>query len=369
MKIIGILTYQNTFNFGAAYQCKALYQYIKNIETNHKVIVLDYINKAIFQKTDIASILKRNDIEKKDKIKNIIYAIVSFYLKKRFSKFFNDVNFSARFSYFSFDEIKNLCDYFVIGSDQLWNFELNGGDTNYLLPNIDKKKVFTYATSIGKKSVPNQFLEVFKNNLKDVEFISVREASAKKIISSILPTKKIEIVLDPVFLLDRSQWMTYLSHNIPKKGATFYLFHKEFLVKAKVIAGKLSICHSISHKICGGLSFKDFLNPKIKTGLLYGPQEVLNTIYYSEVVFTDSFHCVAMSIIFHVNFFVFLSGNPGSDSRIIQLLKLTGLMNHIVNNTCDFEALNVDWDKVDKRLQVMKTYSRKYLDKALNSFT
>ena len=367
MKTIGILTYQDALNFGAAFQCKALYQFVANNDNRFDVLVLDYANKAIFQKTDSKPVLSNRSIDVKNKIKMLINAALSNIVKRRFAAFYKDVFFSEKILSNEFHKAEQICDYFIIGSDQLWNFELNGGDVNYLLPEINKDKVITYATSIGQEMVPQKYIDIFVNNIRDIKYISVREQTAKLYINRLLLEKEIGLVLDPVFLLERDYWLKYISYGKKKKGVSCYLFHKEFLQETYEIMRKLNIDHASIRKICGGITVKDILNPRVKTGLLYGPTDALNAIYGSEVIFTDSFHCVALSIIYHVDFYVFLTGDLGRDSRIMQLLDIAGLPYRVVQDKFDYTT-KIDWKQVDERIGRMRLSSQNYLIEALRSF-
>lgn len=186
-------------------------------------------------------------------------------------------------------------------------------------------------------------------------------------INKLLLKKEIGLVLDPVFLLERDYWLKYISYGKKKKGVSCYLFHKEFLQETYEIMRKLNIDHASIWKICGGITVKDILNPRVKTGLLYGPIDALNAIYGSEVIFTDSFHCVALSIIYHVDFYVFLTGDLGRDSRITQLLDIAGLPCRVVQDKFDYTT-KIDWKQVDERIDRMRLSSQNYLIEALRSF-
>ena len=366
MKKIAILTYQNALNFGAAYQCKALYQFVRS-ENKYQVVVVDYVNNKFTDKTKLSTVFFDKQYRLRDRTKKLIISIVSKRIQKRFASFYKDVMFSDRYNENNFSQIDKEFDYFIIGSDQLWNFDLNDGDMNYLLPFVDKDRIVTYATSIGKEEVADSYVSTFTNNIKDINYLSVRENEAKVYINSLLPDKSIDVVLDPVFLLDSNKWKKYIIKNKTKCGASFYLFHKNFYSTALSLSKSLDINHRHITKICGGLSIKDMLNPHISTGTFFGPIEVLNAIYFSEIVFTDSFHCVAISIIYHIDFFVFLTGDRGRDSRIIQLLNIVGLNDRIINDGKIIKS-PIDWSIVDNNLHAMKQFSQTYLRNAINSF-
>ena len=81
----------------------------------------------------------------------------------------------------------------------------------------------------------------------------------------------------------------------------------------------------------------------------------------------DSFHCVALSIIYHVDFYVFLTGDLGRDSRIMQLLDIAGLPYRVVQDKFDYTT-KIDWKQVDERIGRMRLSSQNYLIEALRSF-
>ena len=367
MKKIGILTYHEALNFGAAFQCKALYLFIRESIEQFDVVIIDYTNKEYLKNNELGLVQDFKNLDIKGKIRVLVNSFILKKAKKRFCNFYTGVSFSEKVYNDEFEKMNTICDYYIIGSDQLWNFELNGGDINYLLPGIDKNRVVTYATSIGREEINKDYISAFVDNISNIQFLSVREKNAQKYINWLMPNKRIELVLDPVFLLDREHWLNYVARNKKKKGVCFYLFHKAFLKDAYEISAKLDINHSIIHKVCGGITCKDILNPKVKTGMLYGPKETLAAIFESEAVFTDSFHCVAISIIYHIDFFVFLTGDKGRDSRILQLLEIADLKNRIVEPGFDYNN-TIDWNDVDNKIEIERVHSQDYLMRAIDSF-
>ena len=366
MKRIGILTYQNALNFGAAFQCRALYRFVRN-HVEDKVEVLDYTSAVGYDKNSIRSVLRDRSLTFKSKVKMSLNVLCSIFVRQKFRTFYSDVAFSNHYNQDTFAQSADVYDVFLIGSDQLWNFVLNGGDTNYLLPFVKQKnRIATYATSLGKENIPAKYLKVFVESVKDIPFLSVREGVARNYIESLLPGKTVNLVADPVFLLQGSDWESLFEPVLQKQGPSFYLFHKKFYEKALSIANVLNIDHGRLTKICGGLSALDFLNPKVKSGLFFGPTEALQAIANSEVVFTDSFHCVAMSIILHVDFYVFLTGDKGRDARIENLLYQTGLCARIVTED-NYSNESINWDIVDQNVRKMRDQSRAYLIDALSN--
>ena len=366
MQTIGILTYQDALNYGAAFQCKALYQYVKDSEQNCRVEVIRYINEQINNKTSFKAIITSKKLTFRRKIAMIVNSFFSITQRKKFQKFYADVSFSKEYIPNNICDVTRECDFYIIGSDQLWNFELNGGDINYLLPFADKNRVITYSTSIGKENIPDDYKEIFIENVSNMSFVSVREDKARQYINRLIPEKEIALTMDPVFLMDRNWWLELSGNNTEREGVGLYFFHKKFLSDAHRIIDESGLSDRKIHKICGGLSIKDFLNSSVKTGLLYGPNEVLLAINNCILMFTDSFHCVAICIILHIDFYVFLTGDAGRDSRITQLLEITGLTDRIASSE-KYSIEEIEWEEVDKKIREMQSYSRNYLETALNS--
>ena len=86
-----------------------------------------------------------------------------------------------------------------------------------------------------------------------------------------------------------------------------------------------------------------------------GPKEWLGYILESEIVITDSFHGVALSIILNKPFKVVITGVPG---RIVDLLEQLNLEQHIVTNADDFlEDLSYDWDTVNEEVDKIRNHA------------
>ena len=101
---------------------------------------------------------------------------------------------------------------FIVGSDQLWNPRWI--DFRAVLKFAPKGyRKFSYATSMGVSSLPWFTKLYIRQYLSRFYRISVREETAKNILSGILPEKKIDVVLDPTFLLDKKDWARVASRH------------------------------------------------------------------------------------------------------------------------------------------------------------
>ncbi len=211
-------------------------------------------------------------------------------------------------------------DVFITGSDQVWNYSWY--DKNFFLSFVPKrKKKIAYAASIGHSQLYGKQRKIFKRHLKTFDAVSVREKDAVQLIKDISPVGA-NWVLDPVFLLEKEEWLKvaspnqikgkyvfcYFLHNNPKQMTLAEEYAKNMGLKIVFIADMFKEIET---------SFGDI---RIENA---GPGQFLSLINCADVVFTDSFHASAFSCIFEKNFFVFGRDDAkGMNKRIESLITL-----------------------------------------------
>ena len=105
-------------------------------------------------------------------------------------------------------EIEQACDLFFAGSDQIWNPEITGEDDFFFLDFVsDPAKKKSYAASFGKTQWEPERVDWFKQRLQTFSDITVRGQAGKDMLES--TGLQAEVALDPVFLLNRQQWLTF----------------------------------------------------------------------------------------------------------------------------------------------------------------
>lgn len=318
---IGVLTYHNTNNFGAALQCYALQKKINDY--GHSCEIIDYRN----------SLVSSDNRNKESLIKKMVRMPLLKYKKSKFNKFTKKFINISRITFNDNNISNDLYDLFVIGSDQVWNYKINGGDTTYMMDFVSNpQKIRTYACSIGNIDIPEEILLNYKKYLSRIDNILVREESTKNFVKK-LTNKNAIIVPDPVFLLSKDEW-DKLSNKSTKKGeyVISYFVGKS---SSKVVN---NIYEHISNgtkllKIAGGLSISDLKNKNIKVDFGISPIDFVNYIKNSKFVITDSFHATAFCLLFNKPFVVFLANDYAKDSRIISLLKKYKMESHIYSNS------------------------------------
>lgn len=365
---IGLITFHDALNYGAVLQAYATQKYLNN--RGHECIIIDYVNETREKAYDMKAQTIQGIKEKKFK-SAIKMAIGSVFMKKRemsFFKFTSKHMVKTKNKYkqiHKLDELNKEFDYFIIGSDQVWNPKNNGEDMTYLLEFVkDKNKTVSYASSFGASEVPEYLMNSYKKNFNSIKHLSTRENLGVNIIKS-LTGREAELVLDPVFLLNANQWRDIAEESAQNNHRSIFVYtNRKNQFEKMVETTKISLEGFKIHKINRFISPFDFINPNIKVDYYITPQKFLNNIDSAELVATASFHCVAFSILLHKQFVVFLTGDNGKDERIINLLKITGLSDRIYREDMSKEDVfkRIEYSEVDNRLKEYLEKSKSFLD-------
>lgn len=264
---------------------------------------------------------------------------------------------------------KILFDYYIVGSDQVWNFEYfknfpkDGGYKLFLLSNIPKQKSIAFAPSFGLSYVDNEYKKIYSRLLKEFKALSVREDDGKEIIDKLTGIKNVDVLIDPTMLLTRNEW-----NNISKKPKNYkgekyilnYFLGDTSEERIKVI-NKYANDHN--YKVINLLDKKD-------PYFVCGPSEFLWLEEHAELICTDSFHSSVFAIIFDRPFIIFdrEQANIGCmNSRIETLINKFKLNDRKYNGKRITKAnLEHDYSEAYKILEKERKKSEEFLKKALD---
>lgn len=259
--------------------------------------------------------------------------------------------------------IADKYDYFIAGSDQIWNPTFAVISDRELLTFAPTEKRIAYSASIGLERFPEEYSQHYIEEWKKFKKISVREIQASKIIYDMIQVLP-PVVLDPTMLLTKNDWIKYIKHS-PSSGK---YYAKYFLGKRNDFSEKFIMKRAKEDNIrCIEITNED---GSLKPGI--GPYEFLRILYYSEGVFTDSFHGTVFSIIFEKPFAVFQrpyeKGYGDMNSRIDTLIDTFELRDHFVACPYDPEKVKMDFDyiKVKQILEIKRKESIAFLKDALS---
>lgn len=371
MKILTI-TCHDVYNFGASLQAYALQHYLE--ELGHDVRIINYRPEYLYKKYD----WKAYTSKKYDRLDKFFLTRWMFRIAKwsylRFSigrkKCFDDFSKNnlklTKDVYFSFDDLKRnppYADIIIAGSDQIWNplFQ-NGRDRSFYIDfALIKTRRVSYAASFSVNNIPDSSREFMRLMLSKMNQISVREFQGIDILKT-LGIKGAKKVLDPVFLLDRCYWETFMHKRSETGYILIYDFEGSDLMKRVALSLKkekgLKI-YSINDALPRLYADKNFTN--------VGPKDFLSLIYNCSVFLSNSFHGTAFSIYFNKPFYVFGLNGVDLNSRMDSLLSTVDLKDRLITEDIDLNTLHFDYDfnKVNSLIDKEKRVSKQFLDSVL----
>lgn len=361
---IGTLTYHDTRNYGAVLQAYALQKTIENLGVDCEII--DY--KSEF----LAEVYKIKSISEIKGVKEFIkWALTIKYDRKSKIKFdrFNRTKqtFSSKsYTKDNIDEANNIYDGFVVGSDQVWNLNLNNKDTTYFLDFVsNESKKFSYAASFGYKSIPDEYLDITTQNLSKFNKISVREEQGKNIIENTL-NKDSKVVLDPTLLLERESWNKIKKDTYYKEKDYILVYSVAATPSLFEFAKKLSKEKKCDIVYINRSYFNKFGMKNIRDA---SPEEFLGYINGAKYIVTSSFHGVAFALNYKKDFFYELDAKPqNNNSRLQSLINIVGLESReIINGNNDYIDNKIDYNKVSNILKEERIKSIHYLNSVLEN--
>ncbi|WP_456081360.1 polysaccharide pyruvyl transferase family protein [Mediterraneibacter sp.] len=258
--------------------------------------------------------------------------------------------------------MSNLYNYYICGSDQIWNIRPSDHSDAYFLPFAKGKKI-AYAPSFGgMDSVDND--SKIKEYLMDFEALSVREESGRKIILDLLG-KEVPVLPDPTLLLRKDDWDTITPKRIIEDDyILFYTLYAtpKTISAVKQISKQLDLPVIIT-TITNQYDIVSGFVKKIETG----PLEFLSLVKYAKYVCVCSFHGTVFSILMHKQFTVI---DGMGDLRISTLLRRLNLANRSwdTQEPLDIQKCleTIDYDIVDVCIEDYRKDGLQYLKKALD---
>jgi len=358
---VGLLTYHRAHNYGGVLQCYALQNYLIKNDIDCKVV--DY--RCEFLEKQYAPYSYRNIPPLK--------VIASIILKNgnvqdntlAFEKFRKDhliltepVLMSEQLA-----GISREFDFLITGSDQVWSYFCSGFDKAYFLDFVDKPlKKISYAASFGVDSIPESLKGEYKGLLSTFNNISVREGQGAKIVKDIL-NEDVPVVLDPTFLLTRSDWEKITSNKYKEE---------KYLLLYLIVESQDTI--NLAKKLAKSKGLKILYiterlrKPKgIECVSCVSVNDWVDLFLNASTIVTNSFHGIAFSINFQKEFYVQNLPAPAKvNSRIDNILSILNLVERRVTDFETAKELNsVDFESVDSKLELLKAESKSYLLKAI----
>lgn len=365
MKKIGILTYHRVYNFGSLLQTYALQEYLKKKEC--EVEVIDYYPKRLRMRNTLFHVNPSWSQPITKRIVHLVPAVVARALGYLMMNTFlhKYVNLSKR-SYLDEEELKKDLpeeNVYLNGSDQVWNLDTADGviDKVFFMEFIpESKNKAAYAGSFGKDCFSEDQLKEIGYFLKQYKIVSVRERTGLDILQK-AGIEGGKWVLDPSFLLNKSEWMQIAKKvQIPEHYLLVYNLNRNPRINnlaVKIAKEKKLQIVNFAHSFCFIPGAKNVLYPT--------PNSFLYLFANADYVVTDSFHGTAFSINFNRQFICVPA--PRFNSRLRSVLGLVGLEDRLLNDEDDFEIINrmIDYTKINYIIEKERNMSDEIINDIL----
>lgn len=364
MKKIGIITFHAAHNYGSVLQAYALQKILTKMGLMCEII--DFRTER--QKDQYRPLTKRKGC--KYFLKNC-YFLLNYRNRKdkynKFETFIADRLCKSKREYSSLNELyseEDQYDYYISGSDQIWNTAPNDANMAYFLPFVKSGKKIAYAPSFGQIGDIKNKNEI-ANYLSKYDYISVREEYGQNLINKLIG-RCADIVLDPTLLMDKDDWERLVDSKplIDGDYIFFYtLFASSDIIKTvKKISKDLKLPVVISNISNQYEIFNSFIK---KTNC--GPEDFLNLIKNAKLVCATSFHGTVFSVLLHKPFIALNGMNDNRISTLLRMMRLTDMGISIPCNNINYNNIfNVDYNMVDDILYQERMKSLNYLKKALD---
>ena len=355
-KKIGIVTIIDNTNLGNRLQNYAVQKYLEN--NNYEVETIKNYPSINYK---IDSSLKY----KVKYLKSILRVIKTKFRKSNRQKAFDKFNKNIRYSkkVFRIDDknIVNRYDYFMTGSDQVWNPDFSRLTEFDMLSFAKPEQRIAFSASFGVDNLSKENKEKAKEEFKKYKAISVREDRAKEIVEEITGREDVQVLVDPTMLLTEEEWTSLAKKPEQLKNDKYILNY--FLGELSDIR-KNEIERIAKENNCEIINILDKNSPFYQTG----PSEFLYLEKNAFLVCTDSFHSCIFAILFNNPFIIFdrEDSTVKMNSRLDTLLSKFELKNRRFKAKITKEQLEIDYGKAYKILEEERKKTKKFIKKALD---
>ncbi|MEM4452196.1 MAG: polysaccharide pyruvyl transferase family protein [Thermosphaera sp.] len=396
MAKVGILTFHWANHIGAVLQAYALLRVLESL--GHETYIVNYRPPGL--KLVTSFVIRPDELIKKygilrpplrkmvrSMLGETIYCLLDLPGGTRKTLAFN----SFREKYFkiepnksveSIEELRQECsnyDAIIVGSDLVWNPQtLMYSNFGYLLPfKLKNTMKIGFSASIGVEFLTRKgMLTLYKYFLRDFKFISIWERRHAEELSKVL-NRAVYHTLDPTLLVPREVFEEISSNHfksVREKYILFYNLDPGLLPFTGVLEKLLNlpvVIYKAPTTIHERLLYSKWLENKVSFYHM-GPQDFISLLKHADLVFTDSYHGLTLSVLFEKPVLVTTLGLPhraGVKSRIEDLVELLGLQDRVVRRKEDIvRALRKDledYSAVRSKLRELRRTSIELLREAL----
>jgi len=334
--MIGITTFHNNYNFGAALQCASLNEVIRS--RGHSVETIDYspynVQRSMLRgwglrKYGASKALKKRWVDLKSGAQT----------ERNFSRF-RDRYYSFSSHCESSEDVSRIApnySHIITGSDQVWRFDRPSPYFLHFGKDYHGFKA-SYAPCCTSREQPDFQISQVRQWINELDLVSVRNQFSYDLVSD-LCGREAEIVADPTLLIDLESDESEIDRlNLPENYLLTYVLGDEpqggmhrIIQRAQAVHGSLPVV-AIRLTLDGyhELGWAD----RILDGM--GPFEWVELIKRSSFFITDSFHGVIFAMKHRRPFFGYYSQEWRSP-RMVDLRERYQLGQRLTHCPDDFD--------------------------------
>lgn len=368
---IKTITCHNVYNYGASLQEYALLKFLN--KNGYEAEAINYRPSYLNNHHNLLRI--SNTRYTSNYLLRILYLIaklperlISLKRKIEFDKFSKKYIPETKIIFRSNKDLKLTnwdTNTFIAGSDQIWNtLYPNGKDPAFYLDFAgEHSNKISYAASIATNTIEEKYTQFVFNSILKLNHVSVRELSAKNILRN-LGISNVSVVLDPVFLLEKNEWLAISPELNLKNFVLIYDCEQNLQIKRLALHLKSKYNLQI-------VTISNKINYADKSYSLKGPTTFIQLINNANFILTNSFHAVAFSVIFNKSFFVF-GRNENINTRMKDLVTNLGIEELYIDKSEQLTELenklpHIDYNRINLEIAHLKSESQEFLLNAILS--
>lgn len=369
MKKISIITINDYTNYGNRLQNYASQEVLKSLGFHVETTVLR--NNSKFRNLS-GKTIKELYVIIISKIKRIIYMNKMNKMNKRkskrielFKQFTKTNILESEYIISNNDALINLndaFDYFIVGSDQVWNPVFRFGSSIDFLTFASKEKRIAYSPSFGISEIPTEYKQRYQIWLSEMYRLSVREEAGAKIIKE-LTGRDADVLIDPTLMITKEKWISIAKEASSKPVDKYLLTYFLGGISKNDNKRIMEIAMEKKLKVVNLNDIKDYER------YIIDPSEFLDFINSATVLCTDSFHGVIFSILMETPIVIFdrMGTVPSMNSRLETLLTTFKLESRMLKNIkTNDQVFDIDYAHIAPILEVERKKTINYLRESLN---
>ena len=243
---------------------------------------------------------------------------------------------------------------YIAGSDQIWNEKYTSALDVFFLKYMPSTTLrMSYAGSFGRTFLEESKKPLFKELIKNIDPILVREQGAK-LIADEISGRTSYIVPDPTLLHDEIFWSQFAEKPEDFENKDYILVYS-LNHDLKIYKEALRLGKQLGKKV---VAIKRRFNPPYYKGIewLYaiGPQHFLWLIKNSAMVITNSFHAEVFSLVFNRPCYPYLDKAEEINERLTSLLNIVGhehVVTYMGQGHIDVSSKKYDFNRINECLK------------------